>query len=60
MGEDEWLLRSFDGREWRPQYSFATAAAVRQDYAIFSFALARSPGAEAPGGIAAQTTPVLW
>ncbi|MEV6821544.1 arylamine N-acetyltransferase [Nocardiopsis dassonvillei] len=43
VGEDEWLLRSFDGREWRPLYSFATAAAVRQDYAIFSHFLASHP-----------------
>ncbi|NKY99787.1 arylamine N-acetyltransferase family protein [Nocardiopsis alborubida] len=43
VGEDEWLLRSFDGREWRPLYSFATAAAVRQDYAIFSHFLVGHP-----------------
>lgn len=43
IGQDEWLLRSFDGREWRPLYSFATAAMVRQDYAIYSHFLTDHP-----------------
>lgn len=43
VGEDEWLLRSFDGRGWRPLYSFAATAMVRQDYAIFNHHLVTHP-----------------
>ncbi len=43
VGEDEWLLRSFDGRGWQPIYSFAATAMVRQDYAVFNHHLMTHP-----------------
>lgn len=43
VGEEEWLLRSFDGKEWRNLYSFTTAGNLPQDYAIFSHYLTSHP-----------------
>lgn len=43
VGEEEWLLRSFDGKEWRNLYSFTTAGNLPQDYAIFSHYLTTHP-----------------
>ena len=39
----KWLLRAFDGREWRNLYSFTTAASLPQDYAVFSHYLTTHP-----------------
>lgn len=54
VGEDEWLLRSFDGRGWRPLYSFSSTAMVRQDYAIFSHHLATHPRSPFRGRLMVQ------
>ncbi|WP_159939786.1 MULTISPECIES: arylamine N-acetyltransferase [unclassified Nocardiopsis] len=54
VGEDEWLLRSFDGRGWHPLYSFTTAAALRQDYAIFSHFLTSHPRSPFRGRVMVQ------
>ena len=43
VGEQEWLLRSFDGREWRNLYSFTTAGNLPQDYAVFNHYLTTHP-----------------
>ncbi|MFJ9553032.1 arylamine N-acetyltransferase [Nocardiopsis sp. NPDC101807] len=43
LGGDEWLLRSFDGRAWRPLYLLTTAATAPQDYEIFSRHLSSHP-----------------
>ncbi|MBR8740658.1 arylamine N-acetyltransferase [Nocardiopsis sp. MG754419] len=43
VGDEEWLLRSFDGTEWRNLYSFTTAGALPQDYAICSHYLTTHP-----------------
>ncbi|MFE9242306.1 arylamine N-acetyltransferase [Nocardiopsis sp. NPDC006938] len=43
VGDEEWLLRGFDGLNWRDLYSFATAGALPQDYAVFSHFLTSHP-----------------
>lgn len=54
VGEDEWLLRSFDGRGWRPLYSFGPSAMVRQDYAIFNHYLVTHPRSPFRGRLMVQ------
>jgi N-hydroxyarylamine O-acetyltransferase len=54
VGEDEWLLRSFDGRGWNPLYSFSTTAMVRQDYAVFSHHLVTHPHSPFRGRLLVQ------
>ncbi len=43
VGDEEWLLRWFDGEAWRNLYSFTTAGNLPQDYAIFSHYLTTHP-----------------
>ncbi len=43
IGDEEWLLRGFDGRRWRNLYSFAAAGVLPQDYAVFSHYLTTHP-----------------
>ena len=43
VGDEEWLLRGFDGESWQNLYSFATAGVLPQDYGIFSHYLTSHP-----------------
>ncbi|GAA1460708.1 hypothetical protein GCM10009603_23400 [Nocardiopsis exhalans] len=43
MGEEEWLLRGFDGQRWQNLYAFTTAGNLAQDYGIFSHYLTTHP-----------------
>ncbi|GHC97184.1 arylamine N-acetyltransferase [Nocardiopsis terrae] len=57
VGDEEWLLRGFNGRRWQNLYSFSTAGNLPQDYGIFSHYLTTHP--RSPFGnrlMAARTT----
>ncbi|MFL1426619.1 MULTISPECIES: arylamine N-acetyltransferase family protein [unclassified Nocardiopsis] len=54
LGGPEWLLRTFDGREWAPQFAFTTAGQARTDYAIFSHYLTSHPRSPFLGRLTAQ------
>ncbi|WP_017579535.1 arylamine N-acetyltransferase family protein [Nocardiopsis valliformis] len=43
VGEEDWLLRGFDGQRWQNLYAFTTAGNLAQDYGIFSHYLTTHP-----------------
>lgn len=43
VGDEEWLLRGYDGQRWQNLYSFTTAGNLPQDYGIFSHYLTTHP-----------------